>query len=340
MSLLHEPYIYLKYNSEEGAIVNSFENGASSVTLTSMPGGETLVADGTGPDLAVKSLVAGSGITLTPGPNEITIDASGGGSTVTSAGGTSLVKTGTGNPIVLKGLTAGTGISLVAGTDDVTINNTLTAGADTVTLTYADVVPGHIEWIANGVGPNLTMKKLVIDDTSLPGLKIYTDADWFQLLIDSSKNVKGLFFVSGGTTLSTIFETDSFLPFTFDSGLQNMARLDNAAAFTSITWPSSVELRAYVQFSIYLDPGAIPGEVNMDWFLKDTTGTYESLRFPLVVQKYPNTISDSRFFFLPNTSVDVNSRLQIGFYNRTTTDVIIFQDVQLRILWTPFQPSF
>ena len=50
---------------------------ASSVTLTSAGGTESLVTDGTGPTLAVKGITAGSNITLTPGANDITITAAG-----------------------------------------------------------------------------------------------------------------------------------------------------------------------------------------------------------------------------------------------------------------------
>lgn len=51
---------------------------ASSVTLTSAGGTESLVTDGVGPSLSVKGLTAGSGITLTPGANDVTITSSGG----------------------------------------------------------------------------------------------------------------------------------------------------------------------------------------------------------------------------------------------------------------------
>lgn len=52
---------------------------STGVTLTSDGGDESLVTEAIGPDLAIKGLTAGTNITLTPGMDDITIEAAGGG---------------------------------------------------------------------------------------------------------------------------------------------------------------------------------------------------------------------------------------------------------------------
>lgn len=53
------------------------DGGSSAVTLTSAGGDETLVADGTGPDIENKGLTAGTGIALSSDASSVTITASG-----------------------------------------------------------------------------------------------------------------------------------------------------------------------------------------------------------------------------------------------------------------------
>jgi hypothetical protein len=78
---------------------------ASSVTLGSAGGDESLVNDGVGPALATKGLSAGAGITLSSGPNAVTITNSSAATsvTLTSAGGQSIVSDGTGPSLAVKG---------------------------------------------------------------------------------------------------------------------------------------------------------------------------------------------------------------------------------------------
>src|SRR5690349_2012130 len=57
------------------------------ITLESA-GGVSLVAENTGPNLESKGLVAGTGVTLTPGANSVTIDIASGGAFLPTAGGT------------------------------------------------------------------------------------------------------------------------------------------------------------------------------------------------------------------------------------------------------------
>jgi len=129
---------------------------ASSVTLASAGGTETLVVDGTGPTLTNKGLTAGTGISLTGAANDVTIEATGTNITLSSAGGTeTLVQDGTGPTLANKGLTAGTGISLTGAASDVTIANT--SPASSVTLASAG---GTETLVVDGTGPDLTNKGL------------------------------------------------------------------------------------------------------------------------------------------------------------------------------------
>lgn len=137
---------------------------ATTTTLTSAGGTQSLVADGIGPTLAVKGITAGTGITLTPGANDITVTnaspdqtvaiSSGTGIsvtgvypsftvtnsspassvTLTSAGGSqSLVTDGTGPTLAVKGITAGSGITLTPGANDLTIASSAGPGATSYT---------------------------------------------------------------------------------------------------------------------------------------------------------------------------------------------------------------
>jgi hypothetical protein len=99
------------------------DGGSSAVTLTSGTGDESLVSDGVGPDLEIKALTAGTNITLTSDGDQVTIEATGAGSSVTlaNAGTTSLVNDGVGPALATKGLVAGTNISFSTSATDVTI---------------------------------------------------------------------------------------------------------------------------------------------------------------------------------------------------------------------------
>ena len=100
---------------------------ASSVSLSSAGGVETLVNDGTGPTLAVKGLTASTGISLTSTATAITLTNNDPGSAVTltdagvGSGHQNLVNDGTGPALAVKGLVAGTGITLSSTGTDITI---------------------------------------------------------------------------------------------------------------------------------------------------------------------------------------------------------------------------
>ena len=119
----------ISLSSDAVSITITNSSPATSVTLTSAGGTETLVVDGSGPSLSNKGLTAGDAITLTGGVNDVTITNSSPATSVTlaSAGGTeTLVVDGSGPSLSNKGLTAGFNITLTGGVNDVTIS---TSGA-------------------------------------------------------------------------------------------------------------------------------------------------------------------------------------------------------------------
>lgn len=95
-------------------------------TLTNL-GTTSLVVGGLSPNLSIKGLLAGGGITLSTTPTNIMISNSASASTVTltSTGGTSLVSGGVGPLLSVKGLNAGSGIGIVDQTSYIDIVNTL-----------------------------------------------------------------------------------------------------------------------------------------------------------------------------------------------------------------------
>lgn len=99
-------------------------------TLTSA-GGTSIIKTGSGETKYLKGLTAGTGITLTPGTDDVTI-ANSASYSITSAGGTTIIKDGSSEPKVLKGLTAGSGITVTGGTNDVTVASTTSAAPTSI----------------------------------------------------------------------------------------------------------------------------------------------------------------------------------------------------------------
>ena len=144
---------------------------ASSVTLSSAGTGpsNSLVNDGVGPAIAVKGLIAGTGVSFTSTLTDITVDNTDPGSAVTlSSAGTgpsnSLVNDGVGPAVAVKGLIAGTGISFTSTTTDITINSSATTkyseavnlpGAGQVTITHnLNTLAVIVSVVEDGVLPN------------------------------------------------------------------------------------------------------------------------------------------------------------------------------------------
>lgn len=120
--------------------------------------GESLVYPG--PPKKIKTISAGTGITVTDNTTYLTITNSSAGSavTLTSAGGTeTLVNDGTGPALATKGITAGGGISLSSTATELTITNS--SRASDATLTSAG---GDYTLVNDGAGPDFAIKGITV----------------------------------------------------------------------------------------------------------------------------------------------------------------------------------
>jgi hypothetical protein len=105
----------------DGVSWNLVGGPASEVHLNPVAGaaGTTLIADGVGPVMSLKSVAAGAGITVSSNGTDVTITNSISGSAaslglVVGASGESLVGNGVGPALTIKGLIAGSGITITA----------------------------------------------------------------------------------------------------------------------------------------------------------------------------------------------------------------------------------
>ncbi len=132
---------------------------AAAGSLASAGGTASLVVDGTGPDVSIKGLTAGTGITLTSGVNDITVTNSSPASSVTLGSvltGHSLVYDPVGPDLLTKDLIAGTGMTLTSSSTDVTFTNA--SPASSVTLASAGA---GVSLVDDGTGPALATRSLV-----------------------------------------------------------------------------------------------------------------------------------------------------------------------------------
>ena len=91
-------------------------------TASNIGAGDGVFKQKSGVDLEFKSLIGGTGVTLTPGTDDITIAASGEANTASNVGtGTGTFKQKAGLNLEFKTLIGGTGVTITTGTDDVTI---------------------------------------------------------------------------------------------------------------------------------------------------------------------------------------------------------------------------
>jgi hypothetical protein len=157
MGLLAGGGISLGSNATDVTITNT--DGASTVNLSSAGGSQTLVSNGTGPNLSVLGLTAGTGITFTTSASAITVTNSSPYTSVslqnmTGMAGASVLASSpqTPNPnLYTKGILAGTNIAVTTSASDITIStastvsftgnsNTIEASALSTTNSTAPVV--------------------------------------------------------------------------------------------------------------------------------------------------------------------------------------------------------
>jgi hypothetical protein len=124
--------------------------------------GQSIVNDGVGPALAVKGVVAGSNISVTSSPTDLTVAYTGTtGDDVQlnltgGAVGQSIVSDGIGPTLSVKGIQAGSNISVTSNPTDVVVAYTGSTGGD-VTLSKVVGSTGE-DWVVDGTGPSLTIK--------------------------------------------------------------------------------------------------------------------------------------------------------------------------------------
>jgi hypothetical protein len=144
-----------------GSITNAML-ALGSVTLLSAGGTQTLIVDGVGPDLTIKGLTPGTNISLVPGPNDITINATSpttilvdDPASTTGAGTASIVSTNPPPPntAYVRRIVEGAGIAITEVGQDVVVASTAVA----VTLTSAAGV-GLTTIVIDGLGPTLQVK--------------------------------------------------------------------------------------------------------------------------------------------------------------------------------------
>lgn len=139
----------------------------SQTTLKSLGSGASLVSDGFGPSLRVRSLTAGDGITITQNDTDILIDNTAVATTLTSAGaGTSLVSDGTGPALAANSVSGTTScVVLTLASSDVNFDvprlrlngnttNTATASGTNAIAMGVSATGSALNSIAIGNAPN------------------------------------------------------------------------------------------------------------------------------------------------------------------------------------------
>jgi hypothetical protein len=158
------------------------------VTLVNSGSGQSLVSDGNGPELGVKSITAGAGVSLTSTATNITINNT--VSLYSGGSGVSLVSDGSNPTLGVKSITAGTATTLSDDGSNVTINST----GSNVSLSSAG---GTHSLVGNGVGPSLTTRGLT------PGTGVTISSTSSQVTINSTGSNISL--SNAGTGESLVF---------------------------------------------------------------------------------------------------------------------------------------
>ncbi len=99
------------------------DGGSSAVTLESVGSGQSIVAQGTGPNLEAKSIEGINNATVTSDADTVTVDVDFADITLTNAGvGASLVNTSSGPNVKTKGVIGGSGIVVANSSTDITLS--------------------------------------------------------------------------------------------------------------------------------------------------------------------------------------------------------------------------
>ena len=201
--------------------------GITTLMPTAGSTGLSIVDNGIGPNLTVKGLLAGPGVTITDDSNDLTFEVAVTLDDAQPAGGStySIIGNGIGPNLTNKTITAGSNITIVDSGTDITISSSggggggyvagpgidITGNVISADITLADAQatsPTTYSIVGNGVGPNLTNK------TISAGSGIVITDSGTDLLITSTGGGGGYIAgtginISGSTISSTITLTST-----------------------------------------------------------------------------------------------------------------------------------
>jgi len=130
-------------------------NIITNTTLSTVGSGNSLVNDGSGPDLKIKSIVAGDGINIINTKETITINSTSEEVILESVGnGNSLVNDGSSPDLKIKSLIAGDGILIDTNNESIIISST------SLDITLESIGIGN-SLVNDGIGPDLKIKSIV-----------------------------------------------------------------------------------------------------------------------------------------------------------------------------------
>lgn len=150
-----------KVYASTGSVWTPLDGGYINTTLSSVGSGASIVNDGTGPSLAVKSLSVGTGLSLVSSATDLLLTNTSVASSITlTDAGTmaheTLLSNDIGPNFTTKGLQAGSNVILSSTATDIIINS-IAPLPQVITLTSAG---GTYSLAGPGVSPNLTVKGL------------------------------------------------------------------------------------------------------------------------------------------------------------------------------------
>ena len=223
---------------EAGTTTIDFQNnpiinggGFTDPTHLASAGGTSLVTSGTGPNLIIKGISAGTGTTITSNATNLQINAP--ITTLSSAGGSySLINNGTGPTLATKGITAGSNISITDYGSSLQIDST----GGSVSLNNMGTGQSLLYAGGPSYGPNMYIKSIEAGT----GITV-TDVSGSQLRIDST--VTGTSLAGTGSGYQTLVYNGTAPNFqTYDVQASGDGTISIANNGNYLTWSSMCSL--------------------------------------------------------------------------------------------------